>query len=128
MQTELTPARYVKLDNRPGALDHLTRVLRDRKINIDSMSLESVGSTGFARILTSKNREAIDALRQGRLDVHDTQLLLMRIENRPGELNRLTSELAAAGINIEAVLTTIDGRVALRTNDNETASRILGKL
>lgn len=50
------------------------------------------------------------------------------IPNKANELARACGELAAAGINIESVLCTPGGRVALRTSDNETSAMILGKL
>lgn len=128
VHTEVAPAVYVKLENRPGTLDHATRVLRDRRLNIDAMSLETVGSTGFVRILTPRFREALEALRSERIEAHETQLVLARVENKPGEMHRLASELAAAGINVEWVLTTPDGRLAFRTSDNDMAGRILAKL
>lgn len=36
--------------------------------------------------------------------------------------------MAAAGINIEALTTTTDGRLVFRTSDNERAARILREL
>ena len=128
MKVETSPAVYVKIENQPGSLERIARVLGDRRINIDAIGAETVGSTGFTRLVTAKTREAVDALRAANIDAYESQFVVAPIQNRPGELARICSELAAAGINIEAVLTTPDGRVGFRTHDNDLASRILAKL
>lgn len=128
MRIETLPGVYAKIDNRPGSLQHVTRLLGERQLNIDAISAETVGSTGFTRILTKKPREAIDILRAANVDAHETEFVFAHPENRPGELARICSELAAGGVNIESVLTMPDGRLGFRTHDNALASRILGKL
>jgi hypothetical protein len=122
------PAIYVKLPNRPGALEHATRVLGEHKINIDNISVETIGSTGYARILTPKSHEALAILQAANIDAHETELVTAQIANKPGELSRVCAELAAAGVNIEAMLTSpSDGRVTFRTNDNALAARVISK-
>lgn len=121
-------AVYAKLENAPGSLERATRAITDRRVNIDSLSVETNGGVGFARILAQRPREVLDALQHAGFEAYESQLLLAHIPNRPGELRRAASEIAAAGINIEGVLTTAEGRLALRTSDNERAAAILKKL
>lgn len=125
---ESTPAVYAKVENRPGTLARAARILGERRINIEAVSLETQGSTGFARFVTQKPRETVEALRSAGVEAYESPLLIAQVQNRPGELAKLLAELSAAGINVEAVVTTPDGRVAFRTHDNEQASRILAKL
>lgn len=128
MNVQTTPALYVKLTNKPGALEQAARVLGERHINIDALSLETVGSTGYARILTPKFKEALAILQSANVEAYETELVRTTIPNKPGELARVCAELAAAGVNIEAVLASPTGEIDLRTDDNELAARIIGKL
>jgi hypothetical protein len=125
---ETIHAVYVKLDNRPGSLERAARALGEKRVNIDAISLETVGSTGFARIVTHKGKETLRVLHAAGLEAYESDTLLVSLPNKPGELARATAEVAAAGVNVEAVTTTADGRLAVRTSDNERAAAILRKL
>ena len=125
---ETLHAIYAKLENRPGTLERVARALGDKKINIDALSLETVGGTGFARVVTSKAKDAVKALQAVGVEAYESDILVASLPNRPGELARATAELAAANVNLEAVTTTPDGRLAFRTSDNERAAAILRKI
>ena len=122
------PAVYARLENRPGSLERAAKVLGSLKINIDAISLETSGGQGFARVLTHKPKEAVDALRKANVEAYETQLCIAALANKPGELARACGELAAAGLNVEAVSTTPEGKLAFRTNDVERTAQILRKL
>lgn len=128
MTVESTHTVYAKLENRPGTLERATRVLKERRINVEGFSLETVGTTGFMRMSVQKPREVVEALRSQGVEAYESQTLLMVLPNKPGELHRASSELAAAGINVESIFPTADGRLAMRTSDNERASQILRKM
>lgn len=119
---------YAKIENRPGALHHAARALGEKRINVEALALETVGSSGFVRIQTHKPRETVEALRAAGVDAFESPSLMTSLHNKPGELGRAAAEIAAAGINIEAILTTPDHRLAIRTSDNERAAQILKKL
>lgn len=125
---ENVPAIYAKLENRPGSLDRAARAIAEKRINVDSISLETVGSTAFARILSPRSKEVVDTLKAAGIEAYESQLIATHLANKPGELHRATSEIAAASINVEAVVTTADGHLAFRTSDNERAAQILRKL
>lgn len=125
---ELVHAVYAKLENRPGTLEHVARALGEKRVNVDAISLETVGSTGYARIVTHKAKEAVRILHAAGIDAYESDTVLVSLPNKPGELARATSEVAAAGVNVESVLTTADGRLAFRTSDNERAAQVLRKL
>jgi len=128
VNTEIIHAVYAKLENRPGSLEHVCKVVGERRVNIDSLTLETIGNTGYARFLVKNAPTLVEALRQNHVESYETELVLASIPNKPNELYRATSELAAARLNIESVFATPEGRLAIRTNDNEMAARILGKL
>lgn len=125
---EVVHAVYARLENRPGTLERAARTLADHKISIDAMGLETSGGLGFARIMTSKSKEAVEQLRGVGIDAYESPLAVAKLPNKTGIFAKATAELAAAGLNVESVVTTPDGRFAFRTNDVEMAAQILRKL
>jgi hypothetical protein len=119
---------YAKLENRPGTLERCAKVIGDRKINIDAISLETIGGSGYVRILTQRPREVVEGLKSAHIESYESPSLVISPVNKPGELARVLSEVAAAGINVESVLTTPEGKLCVRTSDNERAAMILRKL
>ena len=128
MNVETIPSVYAKLENHPGTLERAARLLGERRINIEAISLETSGGMGFVRIVTPKAKEAVEALRSQQVEAYESPLVVAPLQNRAGELGRAAAEMAAAGINVEGVVTTADGRLAFRTSDNERAATILRKL
>lgn len=125
---ETIHAVYCRLENRPGTLERAAKALADKRINVEAISLDTNGGNGFVRIVTHKTNEGVAALHASGIDAFQSELLLASLPNRIGELHRACAELAAAGLNVESILTTPEGKVALRTNDNERAAQILRKL
>lgn len=128
VNVENVHAVYAKLENRPGTLERAARAISEKRLNIDAIGLETVGSTGFARFIVQRPKEAVEALKHAGIEAYESQLLVTHLANRPGELHRATAEIAAAGINLEGIVTTAEGRLAIRTSDNERAAQILRKL
>jgi hypothetical protein len=125
---EIVHGIYAKLENRPGTLERAAKALGAKHINIDAVALETNGNQGFVRILTHKSKEAVDALRANGVEAYESQLAVALLSNKPNELARASAELAAAGVNIEGILTTTDGRLAFRTSDVERTAQVLRKL
>jgi hypothetical protein len=128
LNIENTPAVYAKIENRPGSLERLARLLGDARINIDAIGAETLGSTGLVRLSTSKAREAVEVLRSANIEAYVSDLVQANPQNKPGELAKLCAELAAAGLNVESIVTTPEGRLAFHTNDAQLATSILRKL
>lgn len=127
VNVENVHAVYAKLENRPGSLERATQAVAGKRINIDAVGIETVGETGFLRLVSTRSKEVLDVLRQAGFEAYESQLVLASLANKPGELHRACADIAAAGVNIECVVTTADGRLALRTSDNERTAQILRK-
>ncbi|HVL47731.1 MAG TPA: hypothetical protein VM889_04155 [Candidatus Thermoplasmatota archaeon] len=119
---------YATIENTPGQLSRAASALGRERINIDALSLETQGHLGMLRLLTTRTGEAVKVLRNQGIEAHESEAIAIPLGNRPGELGRVSSELAAAGLNIESVFPTPDGRLVIRTNDVRQSERILGKL
>ena len=94
----------VVANDRIGLLADLSETLALQKINIVSLSAESTGRTGIVRLMVEKPAEAKKALEEKGFKVVDADLLVLHLQDKPGELARVTRLLANEGIAISNVL------------------------
>jgi len=117
----------VKLPNRPGELARLTEALHKDGINIRTVSTEPHAEV--VRLVTSDPGKSRESLRRADLEFSERNLLVARLEDKPGELARISSELAKEGINIDAAyMLDKDSKhvhVALAVSDEQKAKNIL---
>lgn len=90
----------VKLANKPGELARLTEILHKDGINIRTISTEPKDEV--VRLVTSEPDKTRDSLSRARMEFSERNLLVAKLEDKPGELARISRELARAGVNIDA--------------------------
>ncbi len=117
----------VKLPNRPGELARLTETLHKDGINIRTVSTEPKAE--LVRLVTSEPDKTRESLSQAKMEFSERNLLVAKLEDKPGELARISRELANAGVNIDAsYMLDKDSRhvhVALAVSDEQKAKNIL---
>lgn len=117
----------VFLENHPGTLSAVTRVLADAGVDMRAMAVADTQDFGILRLIVRDTDKAITALKaQGYLTTvnHVTAAV---IPDEPGGLCHLVNILSEEGINIEysyAFLTPEDGKacVVFRVADNAHAA------
>lgn len=87
-----------------GLLARISKILGDRSINIDSVSVETVGKDAMIRLVASQDKEATKLLEDAGYKVTASDVIVLKIEDQPGELAKVALTLAEAGINIRSVL------------------------
>lgn len=97
---------YVKqisvfMENREGRLEQVTEVLKQQGINILSLSMADTTEYGMLRMVVSDPELARNALQEKGFSARLTDVLAVRLEDKSGELYKLTHILGAKGINIE---------------------------
>ncbi len=119
----------VKLANRSGELARVTEVLEKEGVNIRSISTEPKAEV--VRMVTSDPEKTRRSLSKSDLQSSERNLLVAKLEDKPGELARLSRALAKEGINIDAAhMLDKDSKqvhVALAVSD-ETKARYILKL
>lgn len=93
----------VGLDNKPGTLAKLCGTLKRAKVNIDAISVADNAQCCWVRMLASPAAPAKTALTKGRFHFCTQRVLTLRAANQPGELERIATKLAKAGVNINYV-------------------------
>lgn len=101
MITELRRQLSVAIENEPGRLGHIGRMLAARGIHIDAFSVIDNVEQGMVRLMTSDPTAARAALKAGGLPVVEAEVLAVEMTDRTGNLAAVGEALAMAGINIE---------------------------
>jgi len=105
MNSDLEKYRIKQLsifsENRPGRLMDLARDMKEAKVNILGFTIAEGSGYGVVRMLVDKPEKAYEKLSAQGHVVKFTDVLAVKMEDKPGGLYDLTVLLKEAGINIE---------------------------
>jgi hypothetical protein len=91
----------VFLENKPGSLEHATRVLRDASINIRTLSLAETSDFGILRLIVNDVEKANKVLKDAGFRVSKTVVVAVEVPDKPGGLHSIMEVLSVEGINVE---------------------------
>ena len=89
------------LENRPGALEGVTKVLSEAKINIRALSLADTSDFGILRLIVNDVETARAVLKENGYTVKRTEVVAVEVPDRPGGLNSMLRALSDRNINVE---------------------------
>ncbi|MBU0685184.1 MAG: ACT domain-containing protein [Candidatus Thermoplasmatota archaeon] len=117
----------VKLPNKPGEIARLTEKLHEANINIRAISTEAHAEV--ARLVSADPEKTRETLEKAEMQFSVRNVLVVKLEDKPGELARVTRILANEGINLDAAyMFDKDSKhvhVALAVSDEEKARNVL---
>ena len=87
---------FVLLDDRPGTIADLTRVIKKKNISIYGIGL----FIDTARLHVSDPDTAMAVIQENGYQVELRDVLRIELQNKPGKLMEITNKLANAEINI----------------------------
>ena len=90
----------VFMPNRPGALTRTCTLLAEADINVTMMAVHDMVDNAVVRFLVDQPTKALLLLEQEEYYVLEQEVVVVELENRAGELARLSQKLAEADINI----------------------------
>jgi hypothetical protein len=91
----------VFMENQPGRLAQITRVLGAADVNILALSLADTADFGILRIIVTDNEKAEKALKDEGFTVGKNEVLAVDVPDRPGGLADFLEVLKVNEINIE---------------------------
>ena len=91
----------VFLENKPGTLSKLTAVLAKNNINIRALSLADTNDFGIVRMLVDDVYEATNVLKEENFIARFTPVLIYKISDETGSLDKLLKNFSDSEINIE---------------------------
>jgi hypothetical protein len=89
------------LENKPGGLEEVTRILRDTKINIRALSLADTSDFGVLRLIVNDVETAKKVLNEKGFTVGRTTVIAVEVPDRPGGLHSILEVLSRNRVNIE---------------------------
>ena len=100
----------VFLENRPGALCEMTKVLADEAIDMRAFSLAETSEFGIARILVKDVYKAITVVKDAEYITSVSEAVAVAIPDVPGGLHSVIKAVADAGINLEYMYCFLGGK------------------
>ncbi len=91
----------VFVENKPGRLEHVTRVLAEAGINIRALSLADTSDFGILRLILNDIDTAEKALQNEGFTVRRTHVAAVEIPDRPGGMHSISKVLAGENVNVE---------------------------
>ncbi len=95
---------FVILDDKPGSISELTRILKKKRISIFAIGL----FIDTARLYVSHPEKALEAILDNNYQAELRKVLRVQLPNKQGALMELTQKLANAEINIKYLYGTME--------------------
>jgi len=111
--------------NKVGLLADVAMTLASQGINIEAVLGYEVSDTAKLLLITNANIRILDELRKKKYSsVQETEVVIIDLENKPGALKVVTTELANQKIDIRYLYVTScscggSSRMVVQTSDNE---------
>jgi hypothetical protein len=118
----------VFLDNSPGELERLTKILMNNQINMRALTVAETADFGILRMIVDNVDKCINVLRDQEYLLSQTEVIAVSIPDKPGGLHSIVELLAKEDINIEYVYSALVREKAIiifRIDDMESASKVL---
>lgn len=116
----------VILEDRPGTLADMGEALGKAGINIQGLCGFPSEGKGVIHILVEDGPTACRALEEAGLEVRsERQVLILDIEDRPGEFGRICRRIANAGINIDLVYLATNTRLVVGADNLDKARAVI---
>jgi hypothetical protein len=96
----------VPLENRPGALAHVTRILADANVNILALLGSTAENRGSVQVFVDNVNKAKRVLNAAGVSFSEGTLEQVEVPNKPGALAQLTDKLAKKSVNIDSIYAT----------------------
>jgi len=95
------PQISVFLENRPGRLSALCRVLAEAGVNLSTLTLSDNAEFGLLRLLTPEVDLAQQVIAKAGYAATTTEVVALSVPDRPGGLASLLTALDGDGISVE---------------------------
>lgn len=119
----------VFVENKQGKLVETVKTLAENDINIRAMSIADTKDFGILRMITSDNAKTRQVLSDDTV-VNTTDVIAVKMADRPGSLYKVIDILAKAGVNIEYMYAftasdALGAYVVFRVDDVLQAQRLM---
>ena len=120
----------VTLSNRPGELARVASALARQEVSIKALAASATSNQVTLHLVGHDVEATRSALESANIAFQETEALLLLLEDKAGEIARISSMLADANVNLNAIY--LAGRaddlveVVVAVDDVKKAKKILG--
>lgn len=93
----------IAVENRPGAVAEVARVLGSAKVNVLALLGTAQGTGGTIQLVAEDARRAKKALDEARISYQETAAEEYELPNKAGALAECLQKLAARGVNLNSI-------------------------
>lgn len=120
----------VFVENKPGQLGKITKILREEKIDIRAFSVADTVEFGILRLIVNNPDRAAELLRSAGFTAQMSDVVVAVMQDRIGAFDEIVAYLGEENIDVQYVYSFIGeiaatGRVAMRVDDMKKAYEIL---
>jgi len=116
----------IDIDNTPGALAQVAAAISDAGVNIAAATCLGAGDKAELHILVPHAEAARHALAISQIAVtSEREVVVVEVEDRPGELADLTRIIAHAGVDLDLVYVATQNRVVFGAPDLDALRAVL---
>ncbi len=119
------------VENKPGRLAQITGILAENSIDLRALSVADSADFGIIRMIVDRPDEVAAVLKENKVTVTLTDVIAVRLPDKPGALNHLLDLLAENRVSVEylyAFVTPSESGAAcvvVRADDPEKAGEVL---
>jgi hypothetical protein len=119
----------VFVKNRVGMLNELCTAISEANINIRGLSTVVEAESAIVGLIVDDANKTKEVLRKQNLKFGESTVLTVQMDNKPGQIAKVTKKLSEQHIDIVNATLTAEGEhclLVLMTTDNKKANEILG--
>lgn len=103
MQYSIVKQFTVNVEDRPGMLAYVCKILADANVSIRNISTSDFRKQGIVRVIPDEDSRCEAALRNAGLIPIPVDVIAVQVKDAPGALARITTSLALCNVNIEYI-------------------------
>ena len=119
----------VFIENTKGRLERVTEALKEHGINIASFSLADTSEYGLLRMIVSNPEEGRKVLKEEGFSAMLTDVIAVKIAQKPGTLHEVLKCLSDASISVEYMYTLAtagkDTSIIMKLSDLDEGAKLL---
>ena len=93
----------IVVQNRPGAVADISKVLADKNINIESLDAEAMREHGVIILSVDQYDAALRALTDASFTVYTEDTIVVKIKDEPGALARIAKRFQDANLDMKSI-------------------------
>ena len=99
----------VMVQDKPGEVAHIAEALAKGAVNIRGIATERGPTSPMLHIITDDDTSSRKALTNAGFQFQEKDIFVVSLQNKPGELAKLTKRLARGGVNIDSLFILVGG-------------------